>query len=599
MNINESTLKIIDDYIKRNSGEVESFKKMPIKSFGDIKEEIANDLKNFKKNCNKLYININDVLQDSDISSELINMREIRDVISNYKNHKIDKIPEYLNLIYDQWINLSPKKDQFTKQKETILANIVEDSKHFVEIINIFKEEKNKEKNIFENLEYILKMKEVAVSENDELNLNRANKLLSKNLENIKEKELALKEILKDDSFKKLNNNLKNFEKMLSNIKLTIPKDSLYNQSEYILSRYDNNNELSNFMLTKNIDNNLLDTIKLTKAQTFESIYILKDKSVIVKTKDGFKTPKTNGIEYKEYCKKISENIVEFTLRKKPTLINDFKNLLHKENYNINGCIQTINSFIQNETILRNYDFNIKENLKDTTLEALDDQINAIKNKHSIRQLAHSITSNKYKHLYNEMTYKLFGELFESKVSEKVIQENIGKKVASLNTPEELNETLKKFINFLNNFSYESINSKAFETNSESVYDSDNMLILKVNDFETSNKLGSTSWCISRKQHYFNSYVTDEDNYQFFIYDFNKDAKNNQSMIGITLRKDGTHEAAHLKDDRELSSSDKLYTDLRNIIISNNLNLFKELDEDIKYEIDELNKKNTTPSMKI
>lgn len=28
-----------------------------------------------------------------------------------------------------------------------------------------------------------------------------------------------------------------------------------------------------------------------------------------------------------------------------------------------------------------------------------------------------------------------------------------------------------------------------------------------------------------------------------------------------------------------------------NIINSNNLNLFKEIDEDIKYEIDELNKK--------
>lgn len=599
MNINENTLKIINEYIRGRVGEVEFFKMMPVKSFNEINKEISKDLKNFKINSNRLYININDVLQDSEISSKIINIGEIRKSVNDYKNYKIDKIPEYLNLIYNQWIDLSPKKDHFKKEKDIILNNINENIKPFIEIIKDFKEEENKGKNIFENLESLLRMKEESISENNEKNLNRANKAINKNVVDIRKKEVALNDILSGDSFKNLNDNLKMFEKMLSNIKLTIPKDIIYNQSESILSKYDKNNELSQFMLTKNIDNNLLDTIKLTKAQYFENIYILKDKSIIVKTKEGYKTPKTNGQEYKEYFEKVSDNIVEYSLRKKPTLINDFKELLHKENYNINGCIQAMNSFIQNETILRNYDFNIKENLKDTTLEILDDQINAIKNKHSIRQLAHSITSNKYKHLYNEKTYDLFGELFESKVSEKIIQENIGKKVASLKTPEELNKTLEKFINFLNNFSHGAISSKAFETDSQSVYDFDNILILKVNDFETSNKLGSTSWCISRQKHYFNSYVTEEGNYQFFIYDFNKDAKNNESMIGITLHKDGTHEAAHLKDDRELSSSDKLYTDLRNIIISNNLNLFKELDKEIKYEINELSEKNTAPSMKI
>jgi len=89
---------------------------------------------------------------------------------------------------------------------------------------------------------------------------------------------------------------------------------------------------------------------------------------------------------------------------------------------------------------------------------------------------------------------------------------------------------------------------KMENVNADIVVERDDLLILKVNDYEASSVLGSGSWCISRSSMYFEDY-TEDDNAQYFIYDFTKDSRDNDSMIGLTLTKEGNKKAMHYKND--------------------------------------------------
>lgn len=125
------------------------------------------------------------------------------------------------------------------------------------------------------------------------------------------------------------------------------------------------------------------------------------------------------------------------------------------------------------------------------------------------------------------------------------------------------------------------------------------MVIMKVNDFEASSKIGSASWCLSRTEHYFESYVTSPKNYQFFIFDYSKQSTDKDSMIGITLRQNGEFRAAHYKDDSEMNETKPSFLQLQKKIILNNKDLFNDLSNDLKelYKEDLASKTNKKPQI--
>ena len=91
----------------------------------------------------------------------------------------------------------------------------------------------------------------------------------------------------------------------------------------------------------------------------------------------------------------------------------------------------------------------------------------------------------------------------------------------------------------------------------ELVYKDDTTLILHIKNFERSCDLGSKYWCISTDEEHFDEYILDSDySKQYFIYDFSKNMSDNRSMIGVTVREDGTISAMHLKDDTEAEMED-------------------------------------------
>ena len=108
------------------------------------------------------------------------------------------------------------------------------------------------------------------------------------------------------------------------------------------------------------------------------------------------------------------------------------------------------------------------------------------------------------------------------------------------------------------------------------------MIILKIENFQQSAAVGSSSWCIVRDQVHFNSYK--EDSHQYFIYDLNKDPVENNSLVGITLTKNGSHSAAHFKNDNQLYDNAEFQA-LQLEIVKHDIKSYPALNEDLKAKI--------------
>jgi hypothetical protein len=76
-----------------------------------------------------------------------------------------------------------------------------------------------------------------------------------------------------------------------------------------------------------------------------------------------------------------------------------------------------------------------------------------------------------------------------------------------------------------------------------------NLIIAWIYKYAASKKLGSSSWCISYSDSYFNSYVTNELNKQYFVWDFNYAQAELKHRIGITVLDSGKIKTAHDKAD--------------------------------------------------
>lgn len=353
------------------------------------------------------------------------------------------------------------------------------------------------------------------------------------------------------------------FEKVISidnNIKNLYEKTMKENKKGYTLADsfklFSDNTSNSNidFLKKKELQSNIEHSFIMPNGK-YKEVIIFEDNSIFARTNTDTIVP-FNLHESRPILQEIHNYAVRELLHNKPTVAKAFINALSKdETYrNFSTALIAINTYKEKENILKLSDFNIvnmlsNNNFKD--FEALDDLMNVTVKKHDVRQYAHSIISNKYKYLYNESTYKIFEELFDAGVSKGLLDNSIGKKIAAFKDPESLNSALESFLSNFNNFDCEAMKVKAQNINADIVFSEGNLLILKINDFVQSKYLGSSSWCISRDKHYFESYTSDKAD-QYFVYNFSKDSKDNESIIGITI-KNNQVSAAHLKDDKRLS----------------------------------------------
>lgn len=333
---------------------------------------------------------------------------------------------------------------------------------------------------------------------------------------------------------------------------------------------------LSNFIKNKQFSQECEYEIKMSKSQGIQKVSIFKDGSFLVKDSDDNEwVPDFNAENYINLSKEIAEKYLDYFLRKKPTIKNIFIEQLRKENHNIVGAYKAAKNYTQYENILKNEKVNMSKlfEKEHASFEKIDDLIQAKIYENNVKKLASSIVSKKYAHLYNKQSYKMFKLLYDVKVTKEDLESNIGTKLAGFRNPEDLNQALSRYYNSLNEFDMESILKKAKGFNMEIACQKENYLILKIDDYQASSNLGSGSWCISRDDYYFNMYTKNKKQ-QFFVYDFEKNAEDNDSMIGITLTKEGDVNTGHYKNDNFIDD-EELKKEIAEMIIKEKPNWFE------------------------
>lgn len=231
------------------------------------------------------------------------------------------------------------------------------------------------------------------------------------------------------------------------------------------------------------------------------------------------------------------------------------------------------------------YYFNILDKYQKSNMffyEHLSDKVVKISEYNNTLKYAKSFLRS-YSHLMDNETIEKFRFIKSKNISRESIQNDL-RKIASFRTSKELNSSLSKIIENIK-INKEDIIQKIEDENinAEITYDSGDKLIVKINDFEASQKLGSSQWCISYNEYDYDNYlsyddelISDLDNYDdcydrnnlddsylsthvlgshFFVWDFNKNPDDPESLIAFTVKPNGSISDAHDKNDKSLFSS--------------------------------------------
>jgi len=368
-------------------------------------------------------------------------------------------------------------------------------------------------------------------------------------------------------------------------------KKTNYSMADQYINTLSTATGISKFLVDKTLSDDLVLNVDLNVGQ-YRNIKMFNDDSMIVTDADSKVKRVFSNIEATFILNDIIGNDIKQSLRKTPVIMKKFMDMYIENNRRPVSVYLVMNTYLNNEQVLKSHKFNIIDALQimkddvnskqyleerkfDDHCESLDDDMNAIIKNHKVKQYAHSIASNKYMHLYDEKSYKIIEAIYDLKIESSVLQDNIGKKIAAYHTPEEFNAGLKSLLNTFSDFTPEKIREKASACKADVIVEEDNKIIIKIEDFKQSKIMGSSSWCIARDEHYFKSYVGDY-NHQYFIYDFNKDSSDNESMIGITLSPEIECEAAHMKNDDDISNDKKLTLDNIAIIVKNDRGWYEQ-----------------------
>jgi len=309
-----------------------------------------------------------------------------------------------------------------------------------------------------------------------------------------------------------------------------------------------------------------------------QEIILFVDDSMLGKRSDGSYFDIFTKKQLQTVHDSIMAEYIRNTFNKNPTVAKNFIDILQKDessSLTVKRLMPSIETYANNLDFFNNKPFDLKAEFADSfnkhrkdiyrVYEDLDDKMSRKIKDHKVNQYAHSIASNKYMHLYNEESYKIIEDIFDLKLKTDVFQDYIGKKIAAYKTPEQFNEGLSTFLKSFNGFDMQSMLLKAENAGVQIISESDDILIIEIDNYEQSKLLGSSSWCIVRDESYFNSY-TGDGNKQYFIYDFSYESSDNNSMIGFTLDAEGEHYAAHYKDDDEVNENENILMYARDMV---------------------------------
>jgi len=379
---------------------------------------------------------------------------------------------------------------------------------------------------------------------------------------------------------------------LLGLIKSQCPKLLITQAQQYV-----NNMGVNGFLESKNNhksnNNNILEKIQLTKQQHIEEFIIFNDDSILCKSKGNFQEINQSKHHYYSEVNFFMQEYIKFKYRKTPKYIIPISKMFHLSNNNVEQFFDTINMFDKLKQVIENNKEDIYK-LFNSKAEFVFDKLQKIEKKHIVQQTANRMLSKKYIHLLTDESLLLIEKLIDEKIPYSAIQDNVGKKIAAFNEPKDFSSALQSYINSINEFDFESKINKVNNFNAEIISTKNNTLIIKIDNFLQSSELGSYSWCISRSKSMFDSYSLI--NNQYFIYDFNQDSSSPYSMIGITIKKDGSHRASHLKNDNAISEGD-IFDLKKHILINDSKNYQFSQNIINKFSLESNSKKTIRPKL--
>lgn len=252
-------------------------------------------------------------------------------------------------------------------------------------------------------------------------------------------------------------------------------------------------------------------------------------------------------------------------------------------NTDIDYFSSLFNKFIENRNLFKNINLRIDgfagkygESHQWSSFEDFDDNMSHEILKSKVLKYQNSILREN-KHLANDITFEIFKSLYENKVDKEKISNNL-KKINAWENSIQLNNALKETLTSIDNQNnIESYKQKIKEMNLSAniVSEDDNVLILNILDYEASQHLGSSQWCISYDENYWDNYLDfdetsneklfyETDNKVFFIIDFKKNSSDPLHKIGITTLPNSKIIFAHDKNDDSILD---LFSDNFNCLI--------------------------------
>ena len=490
----------------------------------------------------------------------------------------------YINNLYTQWTDIANKagvqlSPEIQQDKESIINDFNEFAQHFEDYRTFVNKYRILEPLYIQN-KYDADEEPFFREELDNL-FNEYSRLLTKETCQIFFNNQTNYGISQDDCFipklfVRINDSINQIK---AEIKEQKPEAIASMAAKFVLSQSSTLSDITNFLATKNIEDQIKTQVQLTASQSMSGVILFKDGSIAFKNRNGLYQD-NSFVDINDITHELIKSTIDYKFRKKPTIGKLFIEKFEEDGAFFNSIDVVMNTYLDNEAILKNMKFDLSLVL-DKDFEALDDAMNASIREYKIERYANTILSNKYKDLLTKDALESFKTLYDSKISEKELQNLIGKKLASIKTTEEFEKYLEKVINQFNGFNPEALTGKLAKMNIEPLLTENDIYVFEVKTFEDSKALGSPSWCIARNDYHFNTYTSGEKR-QFFIYDFNQSEKSNESMIGITLEKSGSFNTQHLKNDDYVRPTELLKDIQKRLIL-------KEVDQ---YRLDDVMKKN-------
>lgn len=328
---------------------------------------------------------------------------------------------------------------------------------------------------------------------------------------------------------------------------------------------FDDRNQIINKDLTYEITSIQQDT-------KYKNLYMFNDNSILFEDIEGIFFEVQDNDHLIRIQNEIMFNSIGIEFKKYPTIEKLFKTaIINKPDY-LNRIIGIAVQYQKYSTVLKAADFKILDemityiNSKSgyEMLEEIRDKIQKIAKKHNVRVFAHSISSKKNKNLYDDNVMDIMELLYDLKIEKEVLQEQVGSKIAAYKTPEDFYQALKKLYGVLSNFSKEQIVEKTNEVKTKIIYETEELVILEIDNFSESSLFGAPSWCISRDEEYFRSY-TKNGGKQYIVYTFKIKTPVKETLIGITLN-DNLIKAANYRNNDNIDRNDKYLLNLVELI---------------------------------